>query len=420
MFAGTGGSAAATAGPATSSAVDFPEDVTTDAAGDVYVAASGRSEILKITPAGVLSVVAGTSAGSGPPTAGLATSSHLNGPGGVAVDAAGDVYIADTNNHLVEEVTPDGTLSVIAGNGTAAAPTYSTAATSSPLNSPQSIASSPAGKLYIVNENHNTVDTLATLAPAVVTTPDNSGTTAIGSTLSVSQGSWQNDPIVYSYQWQDCDSAGVNCVNISSATASSYTIASSDVGHTVRAAVTASNSGGSTTSTSAASALVEGAATTTTTTPTTTTATPAPTTTTPTTTTPTPAPTPVAVPVSVGTVPSAGVAVSGQGRALLPVVCPATPAGCDVSGVLVIHLPVNLLEHAAIVADQTDSAAAGTVLASFSGRQITGGHSALIAVQLKAVVLRELQTLRIRRVKVTLTISNHLTGGPAVSTTDVV
>jgi hypothetical protein len=85
--------------------------------------------------------------------------------------------------------------------------------------------------------------------------------------------------------------------------------------------------------------------------------------------------------------------------------------------VLIIYLPANPLEHPAMVSEQTASAATGTVLASFSGRQIAGGHSALIAVQLKASVLRELQTLRIRRVKVTLTVSNHLTGGPAVTTT---
>jgi hypothetical protein len=55
---------------------------------------------------------------------------------------------------------------------------------------------------------------------------------------------------------------------------------------------------------------------------------------------------------------------------------------------------------------------------SFSGQQIAGGHSALVAVNLNPGLLRRLQSLRIRRVKVTLTISNHLTGGSAAVTTD--
>ena len=116
------------------------------------------------------------------------------------------------------------------------------------------------------------------------------------------------------------------------------------------------------------------------------------------------------VAVSLGAVPSAGIAVSDHGQAMLPLVCPATLNGCDASGVLIIHLPASLLEH---------SASTGTVLASFSGQHIAGGHSALIAVQLKPSVLREVQTLRMRRVKVTLTVSNHVIGGPAVITTDV-
>ncbi len=90
------------------------------------------------------------------------------------------------------------------------------------------------------------------------------------------------------------------------------------------------------------------------------------------------------------------IAVSDQGHATITLVCPATPTGCDASGVLTIHLPANLLERAA---DATTSGATGTVPASFSDQQIAGGRSALIAVQLDASFLRQPQTLRIRRVK---------------------
>jgi hypothetical protein len=124
------------------------------------------------------------------------------------------------------------------------------------------------------------------------------------------------------------------------------------------------------------------------------------------------------VPVSVGAVPSEGIAVTDQGQAMLTLVCPATPNGCDASGVLIIHLPANQLEQSASLSQTNSTAADGTVLASFSGQHIAGGHSALIAVSLNASVLRRLQSLRIRRVKVTLTVSDHLDGKPAVTTTN--
>jgi hypothetical protein len=137
------------------------------------------------------------------------------------------------------------------------------------------------------------------------------------------------------------------------------------------------------------------------------------TTTTPTTTTPTTPTTPVATPpVTLGPVPSGGIQVSDDGLAMVPLVCPQTGSGCDASGVLTIHLPTTLG-----AGDASASVAAGTVLASFSGKMIASGHSALVTVRLSPTVLRRLQSLHIRRVKVTLSLSNHLTGGPAVNST---
>jgi hypothetical protein len=88
-----------------------------------------------------------------------------------------------------------------------------------------------------------------------------SGTATQGDVLSVSQGSWSNSPSSYGYQWQDCNSSGACCAAISGATASSYTLAAGDVGHTVRAAVTATNAGGSGTASSAVTAVVAAAST---------------------------------------------------------------------------------------------------------------------------------------------------------------
>jgi hypothetical protein len=95
-----------------------------------------------------------------------------------------------------------------------------------------------------------------TSAPVDSALPTISGTAAQGQTLSTSNGSWSNSPTSYGYQWQDCNSSGGNCANVSGATSGRYALTSGDVGHTVRAVVTASNAGGSASSSSAQSAMV--------------------------------------------------------------------------------------------------------------------------------------------------------------------
>ena len=133
-----------------------------------------------------------------------------------------------------------------------------------------------------------------------------------------------------------------------------------------------------------------------------------------TTTTPT-APTPIAdAAVTLGPVPPAGVQVSNNGTVSLPLVCPQTSSGCDASGVLRIHLPSTFDAQADAV---NASAAPGTVLATFSGKMIASGQSALVTVRLSHTIFRRLQSMHIRRVKVTLNLSKHLTGGPTVSST---
>ena len=100
-------------------------------------------------------------------------------------------------------------------------------------------------------------------APANKALPAISGAAQEGSVLSVSNGSWNGtQPISYAYAWQRCDAEGGNCATISGSSSSSYTLASADVGHTVRAQVTATNARGSSTATSAQTALVAPAKTT--------------------------------------------------------------------------------------------------------------------------------------------------------------
>lgn len=94
-------------------------------------------------------------------------------------------------------------------------------------------------------------------APANSSMPVISGTPQIGQTLTVSNGTWTSpSTITYTYQWLRCDQTGGSCTAISGATKSSYTLTSADVGHSMRARVTATNDNGSTSATTVPTAII--------------------------------------------------------------------------------------------------------------------------------------------------------------------
>jgi hypothetical protein len=156
IIAGTGSGGQPTPGPATSSKLNSPFGLAVDGSGNVYIADSGNNRIDKVTPAGVLSIIAGTGNG-GQPTPGPATSSDLSFPSGVAVDGSGNVYIADTYNSQIDKVTPAGVLSIIAGTGNWASPTPGPA-TSSDLGGPYGVAVDGSGNVYIADSGNNRID----------------------------------------------------------------------------------------------------------------------------------------------------------------------------------------------------------------------------------------------------------------------
>ncbi len=145
-----------TPGPATSSDLNYPQSVTVDSSGDLYIVDPGVNQIEKVTPSGTLSIVAGNGQ-QGSPTPGPATSSKLSNPQQVALDSSGDLYIADDNNNEVEKVTPSGTLSVIAGTGTGGVPTPGPA-TSSELSNPTGVAVDSNGNVYICEGGNDEID----------------------------------------------------------------------------------------------------------------------------------------------------------------------------------------------------------------------------------------------------------------------
>jgi hypothetical protein len=256
IFAGSGTSGTPTAGPATSSPLHDPSGVAVDASGNVYISDGANHVIEEVTPGGTLSIFAGDGT-SGAPTAGPATSSHLSNPLAVVADSRGNVYIVDIAQSEIDEVAPDGTLSIVAGDGTAGAPSYGGPATSSELRNPQAADVTAGGTIYIADTINQTIDQVAPIQPAAGSPPAISGTKSVAQTLTASVGSWTNSPTSFSYQWQDCSDFGAHCVDIAGATSARYTLTSGDVGSTIRVVVTAGNDGGSMSQTSQPSAVVQ-------------------------------------------------------------------------------------------------------------------------------------------------------------------
>jgi hypothetical protein len=166
-----GGSTPTTGLTATAASLDFPYGVAVDASGNVYIADEYHSLIEKVNTSGALSVIAGggttTPVGGSTPTTGLnATAAQLSLPTGVAVDASGNVYITDTNHSLIEEVNTSGVLSVTAGGGTAA-PANGISPTAAQLSNPQGVAVDGSGNVYIADTQNSLIEAVApALSPA--------------------------------------------------------------------------------------------------------------------------------------------------------------------------------------------------------------------------------------------------------------
>lgn len=94
---------------------DFPVGIAVDSAGEVYVAEQNNHTIRKITPAGVVSTLAGAAGNSGSAD-GTGAAARFNGPGFLALDAAGNLYVADAGNSTIRKVTPAGVVTTLAGS----------------------------------------------------------------------------------------------------------------------------------------------------------------------------------------------------------------------------------------------------------------------------------------------------------------
>lgn len=234
--------------------VGQPGGLAVDSAGNLFITDRSQSQVLKLDAQGMLSVIAGTGT-TGAPTPGPATSSDLFAPSGVAVDAQGNVFIADGQNHLIEKVDPAGILSIVAGEGSSGAPVPGPAA-SSPLGFPSGVAVDGLGNLYVSDASSNVIAKVTPAAPVNVIAPTISGDPEVGQTLTAEDDDWNNSPTRFTYQWMSCDAAGSECTPIPGATGRSYQVTEADRGRTLKVVVTGINGGGSASAGSSVSKLV--------------------------------------------------------------------------------------------------------------------------------------------------------------------
>ena len=140
-------------GPATSARLDSAVGVAVDTAGNLYIAERGSARIRKVSFAGIITTVAGNGTFGFSGDGGPATSAQLDFPVDVAVDTAGNLYIADFGNHRIRKVSPGGIITTVAGNGVDDFSGDGGPATAASLNSPSGVAVDAAGNLFINNRS---------------------------------------------------------------------------------------------------------------------------------------------------------------------------------------------------------------------------------------------------------------------------
>jgi uncharacterized protein (TIGR03437 family) len=149
-------------GPGTTAQVFLPSALALDSSGNLYIADSGNDAIRKLTPGGTISTFAGQGGPGFGGDGGTATRAQINNPSGLAVDSAGNLYIADTTNNRIRMVATNGIITTVAG--TSSSDPFAGdggAATKARLNSPKSVAVDAAGNLFIADSFHNRIRVVA-------------------------------------------------------------------------------------------------------------------------------------------------------------------------------------------------------------------------------------------------------------------
>jgi hypothetical protein len=144
-------------GPATAAQLSYPRGLAVDLVGNLYIADSGNSVIRKVAPSGIISTIAGNGTSGYSGDGGPATAAQLDTPWDVAVDSAGNIYIADSWNNCIRKVDPTGVITTVAGNGTQGYSGDGGPATGAQFYIPFGVAVDLQGNIYIADSGNNRV-----------------------------------------------------------------------------------------------------------------------------------------------------------------------------------------------------------------------------------------------------------------------
>jgi uncharacterized protein (TIGR03437 family) len=152
--------------PASLASLNNPQGIGVDAAGNLYIADTLNHRIRKVS-GGFMTTIAGNGAAGFSGDNGPATSAQLNYPKDVAVDGAGNVFIADTYNFRIRMVTPDGTITTIAGGSRSGYTGDGGLGTNARLNFPTGIVAAPNGAIYVSDTQNNVIRMLAPVGSSI-------------------------------------------------------------------------------------------------------------------------------------------------------------------------------------------------------------------------------------------------------------
>ncbi len=172
-------------GPASQAQLRTPADVAVDATGNLYIADISNHRIRKVDSTGTITTVAGTGEFGFSGDGGPATAALLGTPSGVAVDGAGNLYIADISNHRIRKVDSTGTITTVAGTGEFGFSGDGGPASQAQINRPQGVGVDGAGNLYIADTLNNSIRKVD--STGAITTVAGSGEFRDGGPLSQTQ-----------------------------------------------------------------------------------------------------------------------------------------------------------------------------------------------------------------------------------------